>query len=240
MNPRSMSVLAALVTATVVGAGSTSADASPALPSPVTYSSSLTGDSVTTTLAGGTFALSGDGTRIEVRDTTGQVLDALPTTLRLDGQLVPIHQLISVDGSALVSTPDLESIRREDVRPVASPLENQLAMNDLINSVSIGTSIGSLVGTAIGAAIGVGVGLALAGASCVVLSLGCVVAVLPIVSLVGAVGGLTGLVVAGGPTAAVALYEYVTILRTPPGESKYAPHLPNRTQPTPDVAEETR
>ncbi|MTE17555.1 hypothetical protein GLP40_33090 [Nocardia sp. CT2-14] len=154
-------------------------------------------------------------------DALGHVLDTLPLAAEVDGRQLPIRPEISGDARTLTLVPDVSGLDRTSVRPVASPLENQLAMNDLINTVSISTSVGSLIGTAIGAVAGVGVGLALAGASCLVISLGCVVAVLPIVTLVGAAGGLTGLVLAGGPSAAVAAYNYVTTLNAAPGTSQY-------------------
>ncbi|MFE3229684.1 hypothetical protein [Nocardia sp. NPDC059228] len=242
---RTTSALAAFTSAAVIGglATSVSASATPpaAAPTPaVSYSAQPTGDSVTTTLDGGTFALSPEGTSVLIRDVAGQILDALPSALRWDGRQIGIDQRISADGRSLVSTPDWDALRHQDIRPVAAPLENQLAMNDLINSVSIGTSIGSLIGTAIGAVIGVGVGFAVAGASCLVLTLGCALVVLPVVTLVGGVGGLVGLAVGGGPTTAAALFDYFTVLRANPGESKYAPYLPNRSQPAPSAPEETR
>ncbi|MGW4123408.1 hypothetical protein [Nocardia sp. NPDC004711] len=247
MNSRrtTTSAFAAFTSAAVIGGlvTSVSASAAPpaAAPTPaVSYSAEPTGDSVTTTLDGGTFALSPDGTSVLIRDVAGQILDELPSAFRLDGQRIGIDQRISADGRSLVSTPDWDAVRHRDIRPVAAPLENQLAMNDLINSVSIGTSIGSLIGTAIGAVVGVGVGFAVAGASCVVLTLGCALVVLPVVTLMGGVGGLVGLAVGGGPTAAAALFDYFTVLRANPGESKYAPYLPNRSQPAASAPEENR
>ncbi|WP_433567146.1 hypothetical protein ACQP1O_19340 [Nocardia sp. CA-151230] len=247
MNSRSTSVLATFTTAAVIGGLATcvnaSADPAPAAPpadsAPVAYHATPTGDSVTTTLDGGTFALSPDGASVLVRDVAGQVLDSLPSAVRVDGRQIGLTQQISGDGRSLVSTPDWEAVRHQEIKPVASPVENQLAMNDLINSVSIGTSIGTMVGTAIGAALGVGVGVAIAGASCLVISLGCVVAVLPIVTLVGGVGGLVGAIVGGGPTAAAAAFDYITVLRSAPGESKYGQYARDRgavPTPTPDAA----
>ncbi|MFE3262349.1 hypothetical protein ACFXPS_43970 [Nocardia sp. NPDC059091] len=232
--------IVAASTATALLGAVTTAVADPPEPAPVTYQSVLTGDSVVTTLTNGTFALSGDGSSVAVRDASGRSMDSLPTVASLDGRQFTIRQDISTDGRVLTSTPDAEAVARQEIHPIASPLENQLAMNDLINSVSIGTSVGSLVGTAVGAVIGIGVGVAMAGASCAVLSIGCVVTVLPIVSMVGAVGGLAGLVIGGGPTAAAALFEYVTVLRTAPGASKYAPQLQGKPGMPHNADEETR
>lgn len=226
MRIRCSAVGAASTVAGIVLTAAT-ATATPADPSPpVSYRAELTTErSVVTVLENGSFALADDGNAVSVRDNAGRVLDSMPLQVRVDDQTVPVRQQIAPDGRTLTLIPDVAAVRRDALKPVASPLENQLAMNDLINGVSIGTSVGSLIGTAIGAVLGVGVGVALAGASCVVLSLGCVVAVLPIVALVGGVGGLAGLVLGGGPTAAIALYQYITTLNAPPGTSKYAPDL---------------
>ncbi|WP_327145935.1 hypothetical protein [Nocardia sp. NBC_01327] len=224
MNIRLASYTAAVLTASVVGTATAVADPGTTAPA-VSYHATLDNTSVVATLDNGVFALADDQRSVTVRDISGQVLDALPLALTLDGQGLPLHSQITDAGRTLRLTPDLGGLDRSALKPVAAPLENQLAMNDLINAVSIGTSLGSLVGTAIGAVIGVGVGVVLAGASCVVLSLGCVVAVLPIMALVGGVGGLAGLVVAGGPVAAAALFDYVTTLNTAPGHSRYAPNL---------------
>ncbi|MEV4155616.1 hypothetical protein AB0J48_21575 [Nocardia salmonicida] len=219
----------ALTTAPATAEPLPSASAAPAAPSagaPVAYRGEVVDGRVLTTLDGGAFTLTADRDVIEVRDSVGQVIDHVPLQVRLDGHPVALEHEISPDGRQLRLSPQTAGIDRTVLTPIASPVENQLAMNDLINAVSIGTSIGSLVGTAIGATVGIGVGFVLAGAACVVISLGCVVTVLPIVGLTGAIGGLAGAVLAGGPTAAVALYEYVTTLNAAPGQSKYGAHVP--------------
>ncbi|MGS2809361.1 hypothetical protein [Nocardia sp. MW-W600-9] len=225
MNIRRATLTAAVLAASVIASTATATAAPEPAPPAVTFRANLIGDAVVTTLEAGVFALTDDKQAVAIRDVAGQSLDTLPLAFTLDGQRLPIQQQITDDGHTLRLVPDLTGLDRAALKPVASPLENQLAMNDLINAVSLGTSIGSLVGTAIGAVAGVGVGIALAGASCLVLSLGCVVTVLPIVSLVAAAGGLAGLILAGGPTAAAAAFDYWTTLRAEPGESKYAPQL---------------
>ncbi|WP_063044326.1 hypothetical protein [Nocardia pseudovaccinii] len=221
---RSAWTAAITVAAVATGMATASAEPEPTAP-PVTYRANVVDKSVIATLEGGVFTLAKDTLSVSVLDSLGHVLDAMPLSYRIDGQTLPIRSEISSDGRTLTLTPDTDGIRRDALQPVASPLENQLAMNDLINSVSIGTSLGSLVGTAIGAIAGIGVGFVIAGAACAVIALACVVTVLPIVALVGAVGGLAGAVLAGGPTAAYALYEYVTAMRAEPGQTKYAPQV---------------
>ncbi|MET7771965.1 hypothetical protein [Nocardia sp. NPDC005366] len=207
--------------------------AAPSAAAPVAYRGEVVDGRVLTTLNGGTFARAADRDVVEIRDSAGQVIDTVPLQVRLDGHPVALVHEISLDGRQLRLTPHTDGIDRPALTPVASPVENQLAMNDLVNAVSIGTSIGSLVGTAIGATLGIGIGFVLAGASCVVISLGCVVTVLPTVGLAGAIGGLAGAVLAGGPTAAAALYEYVTTLNAAPGQSKFAAHAPGVAEPAP-------
>ncbi|MGI5219091.1 hypothetical protein [Nocardia sp. CA-290969] len=219
---RSTFTAALAATAVVVGMSTASADPNPTPAAAVAYQAALVDKSVVTTLDQGTFSLQHAGASVAVRNTAGEVVDTLPLTYSLDGQRLALRQEISDDGRTLTITPDTSGLNRAALRPVASPLENQLAMNDLINAVSISTSLGTLVGTAIGAIAGIGVGIVLSGAACVALSLGCIVAVLPIMSLTAGVGGIAGLIIAGGPTAAAAAFEYVTTLNAPPGTSKYA------------------
>ncbi|MGW0248594.1 hypothetical protein ACWDYH_18365 [Nocardia goodfellowii] len=219
----SRSTFLAALAAISIMSGTSTAHADSNQPSPaVSYRAAVADRSVVTTLDHGTFALEDGGDSIAVRNIVGAVIDTLPLAYSLDGQQLALHQQISADGHTLTLTPDTTGLDRTALRPVASPIENQLAMNDLINAVSISTSIGTLVGTAVGAIAGIGVGIVLSGAACVVLSLGCVVAVLPIMSLTAGVGGIAGLIIAGGPATAAAAFEYVTTLNAPPGTSKYA------------------
>ncbi|SUA72756.1 Uncharacterised protein [Nocardia otitidiscaviarum] len=231
MSIRRAALTTALLAASVVTGTATATAAPEPAAEPVSFRANLIGDTVVTTLDHGSFALAADTRSVTISDTAGRPLQVVPLSFTLDGQRLPLRQQITADGRTLRLTPELDGLDRTALRPVASPLENQLAMNDLINAVSLGTSVGSLIGTAIGAVAGVGVGIALAGASCLVLSLGCVVAVLPIVSMVAAAGGIAGLILGGGPSAAAAAFDYWTTLNAAPGESRYAPHLPGVQAP---------
>ncbi|MFJ9368755.1 ammonium transporter [Nocardia sp. NPDC101769] len=229
MNIRHTTLTAAVLAASVVSSAATAAAAPAGAVPAVGYHANLVDGAVVTTLDNGVFTLTGDQRSVDIRDAAGQVLDALPLSFTLDGQHLPLRQQITDDGRTLRLVPDVTGLDRSALKPVASPVENQLAMNDLINAVSLGTSIGSLVGTAVGAVAGIGVGIALAGASCLVLSLGCVVTVLPIVSMVAAAGGLVGLVAGGGPSAAAAAFDYFSTLRAAPGQSKYGQYAQGKT-----------
>ncbi|MEU1209384.1 hypothetical protein [Nocardia sp. NPDC005825] len=226
MRIRTCAMTAAVAAVSVVVSAASVAAAPEAAADAVHYRTALAGNAVVAELEGGTFAMTADQASVAVRDEAGWQLDVLPLVADVDGQRVPIRPEISGDGHSLKLTPDATGVDRTALRPVASPVENQLAMNDLINAVSIGTSVGSLIGSAIGGVVGIGVGLAVSGAACLVISLGCVVAVLPIVSLVGAVGGLAGLVIGGGPTALAAAYNYFTTMNAAPGTSMYSQYVP--------------
>ncbi|MBF6093329.1 hypothetical protein [Nocardia cyriacigeorgica] len=220
-NLRRTTVAAALA-ATVALAIPAGPDAAAHAQPGVSYHASLAGTSVVTELETGRFTVDDRANAVAIHDDSGARIDAVPLSYTLDGQRLRLSYDISADGRTLTLTPSTSGLDRRALTPVASPLENQLAMNDLINAVSIGTSLGTLVGTAVGALAGVGVGLLVSGASCAVLSLGCVVAVLPIVSLSAGVGGIAGLIIAGGPVAAAAAFDYVSTLHAAPGSTKYA------------------
>ena len=209
----------------------TAAGPAPAEPAPEPVGYHATADEsgvVTVELTHGTFAADPAGTVVAVRDRAGRVLDTLPLAYEVGSRRMPIRERIGTEGTTLTLTPETAGLDRNALGTVASPLENQLALNDLVSTVSIGTSVGALVGTAVGAALGIGVGIALAGATCVVISVACVLAVLPIVSLAGGVGGIGGLVLGGGPSAAYGVYRYIQTITAPPGASEYAPDLRGR------------
>ncbi|WP_327149463.1 hypothetical protein [Nocardia sp. NBC_01329] len=230
----SRSIFIAALAAGSIVSGASTAHADPNRPEPVvSYHAALVGRSVVTTLDHGTFADTHTGGSVDIRNAAGELLDTLPVTYSLDGRALDLRRQISDDGRTLTITPDITGLDRAALRPVASPVENQLAMNDLINAVSISTSLGTLVGTALGAIAGIGIGIAVSGVACAALSLGCVVAVLPIMSLAAAAGGITGLIVAGGPISTAAAFDYITTLNAPPGTSKYAEQVQGEPGSTP-------
>ncbi|MGW5106203.1 hypothetical protein [Nocardia sp. NPDC004123] len=246
MNVRRTTVAAVLSAALVAGGAVTVATAPAAVadsaPSSVPaqtgvhYAARLDGASVVATLDdGAVFTADGDG--VTVRDSGGRALRALPLTFTFDGQQRGIAHEISADGGTLRLTPDTAGlVARPAVHEVASPLENQLAMNDLINAAGIGLSIGSLIGTIIGTVLGLGVGFVMAGASCLVLSLACIVTALPTMAMLAGVGGIIGLDV-GGASVIPAVMNYVNTLNAPDGTSIYASQIPafknNDPQPAP-------
>lgn len=102
--------------------------------------------------------------------------------------------------------------------PVASPLENQLALSAAVSQLSTAIAVGPLIGVGVGAVVGVGVAIA----SCAVLTFGCVLTGLPTVGVVAAAGALAGTVLLGGAAAVNGAWNYVATLSAPPGQSSYA------------------
>ncbi|WP_433733249.1 hypothetical protein ACQP0C_13405 [Nocardia sp. CA-129566] len=199
------------------------------------YRAAIEGMSVVATIDDGSFTADPAAGQVALRDADGVVVDTALLRFAVDEAQYPIDAQISADGRTLRLTPQLPTVSpgRSGIQLVASPLENQLAMNDLINSVSFGLSAGSLIGTIVGAVVGIGAGLAVSGASCVVLSVGCVLAVVPIVTVMGAVGAVAGLILGGGPGLAAGMWNYYTTLNAAPGQSPYASQLPAFRNPAP-------
>jgi hypothetical protein len=216
---------AAVAVTTVIAAGP--ANAAPIPIPPAHFHAGIDGASVVATTDDGTFTADNTAAVVDLRDARGAVTDTTPMALALDGHRYPITATISADGRTVRLTPHLPAA----VKPVASPLENQLAMNDLINSASFGMSVGTLLGTVVGAVIGIGAGLAVSAAACLVISIGCVLAVVPIVTLLGATGGLAGLLLGGGGGVVAGMWNYYSTMTAAPGHSKYASQIPVFNRP---------
>lgn len=197
------------------------------------YRAKIQDGSLLAEIDAGTFTVDAVAGTAALRDAAGAVLDTVPLSYAFDSQLYRIDAQVSADGRALRLTPQLPAGRT--AAPIASPVENQLAMNDLINSVSFGLSAGALVGTIVGAVLGIGAGLAVSGAACVVVSIGCVLAVVPIVTLLGGVGGLAGMALGGAPGLVNGLWNYYSTINAAPGQSQYAGQLPAFNTPAPSA-----
>ncbi|MFE7723512.1 hypothetical protein ACFU44_31315 [Nocardia rhizosphaerihabitans] len=204
--------MAAAAIAGTVGVASIPAEAAPA--DSVNYAVTMTDRSVVATLDGGAFTLSDGRESIEIRDTAGQPVDTVPLAFLLGDQRRALNQRISEDGRTLTLTPDLTA----PIQPVASPLENQLALNDLASALSrtpkIGMAIGALLGAVIGGVLGLG--------SCLVVGPACLVTVPAAIAAFAGAGAVTGTLVGGGAALAQTLPKYLLTLQSPPGESPYA------------------
>ncbi|GAB3203536.1 hypothetical protein GCM10027262_00860 [Nocardia tengchongensis] len=212
-------VLAAAVavsTAAAVASGQASADPVAAKPG-VDFHTDLQNGWVATSLDSGQFAPAPDGGSIVILDDGGQTVGQIPLAFRLADREYPVRQVISDDGRTLRLAADLGG-NAPPAQPVASPLENQLAANDALSKLSLASSIGPLAGAAAGAVIGAVVALA----SCVVLTIGCLLTGLPIIGVFAGAGGLAGTILAGGAAAVTGAQTYLNTLAAEPGNSQYA------------------
>ncbi|WP_019929585.1 hypothetical protein [Nocardia sp. BMG111209] len=228
---------------TVVTAGATQVSASPAADpatsagvpavAEVHYQARIVDRSVVATLTdGATFVDRPDTKTIAIRNTAGQVLESVPTSFVIGDRHFPVATEISADGGTLRLTPQVDGVAAAAAAaPVASPLENQLAMNDALNLLSAGLGIGSLVGTIVGTVIGAGMGLAVAGATCLVISIGCLLTVFPEVALGATIGGIAGINIAGVGSGLGAAWTYVQTMLAAPGQSIYASQIPAYNNP---------
>lgn len=198
------------VVAVALGAGTVHADT--AAPS-VRYETKLAGNTVETTLDGGTFRFGADNRTVDITDATGHALLTLPLALRQDGLEYPMPHQLRDNARVLELTvvKDAAKARPVPVTPVASPLENQSAMNAFATQFGLATAIGGFIGTALGAGIGFVVGA---------LALG--VGAIPGFVTGATVGAIIGTVIAGGPTLVVAGMDLMNTLQAAPGTTKWS------------------
>lgn len=105
------------------------------------------------------------------------------------------------------------------VRPVASPAEDQAAMQAFATQFGIATAVGGFAGTGIGAVIGCAAGGILTAPTLVFVPAGCIAGAVP----GAAVGGIVGTIAVGGPTLVVTGVELIQALAAAPGTTKWAP-----------------
>ncbi|MEU1953499.1 hypothetical protein [Nocardia rhamnosiphila] len=203
--------------AALVAIGALTVTALPAHSQPVTapeFRTTVTGGSVVTQLTGATFAVGSDGRTVHILDPQGQLLTALPLTFQVNDQQFPIGQRISADGRTLTLDPDITAVHQARPAPVASPMENQLALNQLSGDLGRNLGVGGFAGTVIGAAVGAVLGLG----SCLVLGPAC----LATIGAFAGAGGVAGLLIGGGAAVADAGWKYLLTIQAPPGQSPYA------------------
>ncbi|MFD6354804.1 hypothetical protein [Nocardia tengchongensis] len=204
------SLSVATLTACAVAAGSGAAMAEPPTVGP-TVAARAVGDSVLAVLDHALFAATSDGRGVEIRTLDGQPVLSLPTEILLDGASHPMRYRIMESGHALTLTPDL------GLKPVASPMEEQLAVNDFaanMTKIPLGSIAGAFLGAAVGAVIGLG--------SCLVVGPACLATAPAAIGTFAGVGGLLGTLVAGGAALADGVWRYLSTVNAAPGESMYA------------------
>jgi hypothetical protein len=203
MSSRTIAALTAALTASVAVATAT---AEPPAPSIETDSGAV----VLSGFAAGAFSAGGDGSvRVNV---DGTPVATLPASFTVDGVAHRIDTRIDDGGRTLTMTPDIAR------RPAASAMENQLALNDFATIMSRGPVIGTVVGTVLGALVGAAVGAS----TCLVVGPGCLATIPAAVLAFAGAGGVAGTVLVGGGALAAGLWNYLTVLQAPPGQSSYA------------------
>ncbi|MGS2809362.1 hypothetical protein [Nocardia sp. MW-W600-9] len=201
--------------AALMAAGAMTVAATPAAADPTTpayYRAGVVDGSVVTTLDDATFTLAADQRSVLAHDLSGQLVLSLPLSFELDGVPHPILQRITDAGRTLVLTPDT------GLRPVASPLENQLALTEFAGNMTKATLVGTLGGFVVGALVGAVIGLG----SCLLVGPGCLATTPAAIMAFAAGGGLIGTLALGGAAMVDGVWKYVRTLQAAPGESAYA------------------
>ncbi|MFJ1459373.1 hypothetical protein [Nocardia sp. N2S4-5] len=204
----------------------------------IDYATRVVDRTIVTTLKGGTFELAdrsaADGRQVlELKNRTGQVALEMPLNFRVAGVPVPVRSVVKEDGRVLELTPDQPAeVDREHpltaVRPIASPLENDRAINDFATKLALSGGIGTAIGTVLGIAVGTVLGVPIGGAiGCAVdVATGCVPGLLIGAVAGGIVGalavGIIGAAIGGGPTVSTAGVEMLNTLQAPPGTTPWA------------------
>ncbi|MET8798176.1 hypothetical protein ABZV91_17290 [Nocardia sp. NPDC004568] len=216
----------------------------PEKPTPVNYSLQLVEKTVVATLQGGSFSIvekevepvsdpavteGGEAAApekdefVEVKDKLGNLLVSWPLDFSVAGTEVPVKPVLKNDDTVLELTPEKTDIQVAQpvnavnltAKPIASPSENQSAMNEFTTQFSLATAVGGFLGTAIGVVAGGIVGCIL---GLPLFAVGCIPA-----AVAGAgIGGILGTVAFGGPALAVAGMELINTIQAPAGTSKWA------------------
>ncbi|AHH22048.1 hypothetical protein NONO_c72910 [Nocardia nova SH22a] len=217
MKIRSLTVASALLIGALT-AGLTTAHADPApAPEQLEYSVKLVDKTVVTTLQGGTFRLAEDHKSYAITDSHGAAVMSMPTDVLVEGNEIPVVPVVKNEGTVLELTPQRTVTTDHPVRvePVASPMENQMAMNEFATQFGIATAVGGFVGTAIGVVVGGITGCIL---GLPLLAVGCIPA-----AVAGAgIGGILGTIALGGPALGIASMDLVNTIQAAPGTTKWA------------------
>jgi hypothetical protein len=196
-----------LVAALTVGSGVAQAEPGATAVPDIGYQAELIGNKVVTTLTAGTFEVRGDA--VDIKDAAGAVAVTLPLAFRQDGLEYPMSHVVRDAGRVLELTVVKDAAQaRPAATPVASPFENQRAMDAFLSQFGIATAVGGFIGTVIGALVGltgiiggpVGIATVLAGAG---------------------IGGIIGTIVVGGPALIIAGIDLISTLAAPPGSTKW-------------------
>ncbi|MEV0249488.1 hypothetical protein AB0H76_23005 [Nocardia sp. NPDC050712] len=251
MNFRRTTAAAALVIgAMTIAAGTTNAEPAAAAPAEdIKYSVKMVDKTtVVTKLLNGTFDLSkveeiADGavepTTTEVatiKDRAGNVVMTMPMKFSVAGIDIPVKPVVKEDGTTLelvperpANLPEAQPINSVALKPVASPIENQRAMNEFTTQFGLATAVGGFVGTAVGAIIGGGIGIAIGAIQCATVVL-CIAAIPTFAALAG-IGGVLGTIAFGAPALGLAGMDLLNTMQAEPGTSKWSDQNMNGNKP---------
>ncbi|MEU0538673.1 ammonium transporter [Nocardia sp. NPDC005978] len=206
---RKFTAVAAPVVTAVAIAGAGIAQAEPGTPD-IGYEARLVGNTVVTTLTDGEFEYAGN--TVNIKDTAGNTVVALPLSFVADGLVHPLPSTISDDARtlSLTAVKDAAATRPAAVQEIASPIENQKAMANFSSQFGIATAVGAFIGTAVGALIGALISSPTGPGIVAGLITG------------AAVGSIIGSLAVGGPTLFVAGIELISTLAAAPGTTKWA------------------
>ncbi|WP_109529853.1 MULTISPECIES: hypothetical protein [Nocardia] len=167
---------------------------------------------VKTTLTGGTFVIDDDHRTFTVLDRGGAPVVRVPTRFTMGDREVTAEPALGANGTELrlvagAPKPSTTPV----VEAVASPLEDNAALNEFSTRFGLATAIGAMVGSAAGLVVGCVFGMPLFGFGC----------------LAGAaagagLGGILGTIAVGGPVMVVSAVELLNTLNAPAGSSKWA------------------
>ncbi|MBJ8347599.1 ammonium transporter [Antrihabitans sp. YC2-6] len=206
------------MTAMVVGAmgiasGTAYANPGASAPDVINFETSIVDRTIVTTIDAGAFQVRPDGKTIDLLDPAGNSVVNLPLSFSVAGLPFPYLHDVSNGGQTLSLTPDIGPIdARMLAQPVASLLENQRSQDAFVTEFDEATAIGTVIGTALG------------------LVAGCIIGIPLVVTLIGWLGacatgawlgGMLGMVIAGGPTIVVAGMDVIQTYLAPPGTTKW-------------------
>ena len=117
----SRTVVAALAALGALTAAALPASAQPA--TAPTLRATVAGSSVVAHLDSATFDPAPDRRTVRIIDGHGRLLEILPLTFRIEDRPFTIGEQISDDQHTLTLAPDLASVHRAGLEPVASPME---------------------------------------------------------------------------------------------------------------------
>ncbi|WP_194819916.1 hypothetical protein [Nocardia sp. XZ_19_385] len=223
---------AAVLVAGALTAGLGTAHAEPAAPADpgIKYSLQVVDKIVVAKLRGAKFVLSEqDGTLpdapktlvADIKDDSGATMLSMPLDYRIGDVRVPVQAVTKQDDTVLEITPTKPEGVQIPTQPlalesIASPAEDQRALNEFSGRLSVASQVGALVGGIIGFVVG-----------CVLsIPIGCIPGGIAGVTGGGIIGGL----VAGGPTLIAAGIDLLNTWQAAPGTSKWADPQP---QPAP-------